>query len=115
MLRWQWAVLPVLAGAVVVLYLFNPSAGGFPACPFRSLTGLLCPGCGSQRAIHELLHGHIGAAFGYNALLVVSIPFLALHVAWGRLLKAVRPLSSYNLVVLIWTVAILGWGVLRNT
>jgi hypothetical protein len=114
MQRWQWLALSVLAAALVPLYLFNPANGGFPVCPFRALTGLLCPGCGSQRALHDLLHGNVTEAFRYNALLVASIPLLAVHAAWGRIIKAKRPLSSYNGVVLAWAVLIIGWGVFRN-
>ncbi|MGL5683791.1 MAG: DUF2752 domain-containing protein [Marinifilaceae bacterium] len=50
--------------------------GFFPPCPFYKLTGLQCPGCGSQRAIHSLLNGNITQAFGYNPLMVLSIPYL---------------------------------------
>lgn len=68
----------VFTGSAVlgaVLFYFNPSTYGFyPTCLLHRTTGLLCPGCGSLRAIHQLLHGHISAAFRFNALLVVSLP-----------------------------------------
>ncbi len=48
----------------------------FPPCPFRKMTGLLCPGCGSQRAIHHLLNLDIARAFRENMLLVIAIPYL---------------------------------------
>ena len=114
MVRWQWFALPLLAVALVPLYLFDPSNGGFPACPFHALTGYLCPGCGSQRALHDLLHGNVGEAFRHNALLVVSIPLLGIQGVWGPLFKKKRPLSSYNAVVLARALLIVGWGVLRN-
>lgn len=114
MLRWQWMALPVAALTILLIYLFDPSKGGFPACPFRTFTGMLCPGCGSQRALHDLLHGHVSEAWGHNALLVTSLPLLALHGAWGRLFRTDRPLSSYNGVVLAWILLIVGWGILRN-
>jgi hypothetical protein len=64
--------------AAVVLFVFNPATAGFyPFCPLHRLTGLLCPGCGALRAIHELLHGNVVAAFHLNALLVLSLPVLA--------------------------------------
>ena len=52
-------LLGILAVSVLALiyYKFNPSdIAIFPKCPFLLLTGLKCPGCGSQRAIHSLLH-----------------------------------------------------------
>lgn len=45
-------------------------------CTFLYLTGLQCPGCGGQRALHSLLHGQIIAALGYNVLFVVGLPML---------------------------------------
>ncbi|WP_423346907.1 DUF2752 domain-containing protein [Larkinella sp. VNQ87] len=40
------------------------------------LTGLQCPGCGSQRCLHQLMHGHLAQAYGYNPLLVLSLPYV---------------------------------------
>ena len=114
MQRWQWIAMSAFTAALVPLYLFNPANGRFPVCPFHALTGWLCPGCGSQRALHDLMHGNFGEAFRHNALLVVSIPLLAVHAAWGRINKAKRDLSSYNGVVLAWAVLIIGWGIFRN-
>ena len=69
-----WSLL--LAGAAY-LFLFEPGKTGFfPPCPFRMLTGFTCPGCGGTRALHQILHGHIEAAFMLNPLLLLSIPFL---------------------------------------
>ncbi len=69
-------ILLIIIGATV-LYVFNPEQDGFfPPCPFRYLTGFDCPGCGSQRALHYLLHFEIKEAFLRNPLLVVSIPYL---------------------------------------
>jgi len=69
-----WLLL--LAGAVY-LFVFEPGKSGFfPACPFRLLTGFTCPGCGTTRALHQVLHGHFAAAFMLNPLLLLAIPFL---------------------------------------
>ncbi|HET9528616.1 MAG TPA: DUF2752 domain-containing protein [Pyrinomonadaceae bacterium] len=69
-----WSLL--IAGAAY-LYLFEPGKSGFfPACPFRLLTGFTCPGCGTTRALHQVLHGHFDTAFTLNPLLLLSIPFL---------------------------------------
>ena len=69
-----WALL--LAGATY-LFVFEPGKSGFfPGCPFRLLTGFTCPGCGTTRALHQILHGHFVAAFILNPLLLLAIPFL---------------------------------------
>lgn len=68
--------LSLIAGAVY-LFIFEPGRTGFfPLCPFRQLTGLQCPGCGTTRALHELAHGHFAAAFMLNPLLLIASPFL---------------------------------------
>src|SRR5580693_9291812 len=55
------AMLAAVAVGAVLLELFDPATSGiFPPCPFRYLTGWYCPGCGSLRAIHQLLHGTAG-------------------------------------------------------
>ena len=54
-------VLSIVVAAVglTLLYLYNPAESGFfPVCLFRYFTGLPCPGCGFQRSMHQLLHGH---------------------------------------------------------
>ena len=76
-LYYKTLVLVAGAGLLLLFYLFNPAdAGFFPPCPFRLVTGLLCPGCGSQRAVHALLHGEVGAAFLLNPMMVVAIPYV---------------------------------------
>lgn len=69
-----WLLL--IAGSVY-LYLFEPGRTGFfPPCMFRLLTGLQCPGCGSTRAAHQIVHGHFEAAFMLNPLLLLALPFM---------------------------------------
>ncbi|MFZ1677089.1 MAG: DUF2752 domain-containing protein [Saprospiraceae bacterium] len=59
---------------ILVLYgMYNPEQYFFPLCPFRLLTGWLCPGCGSQRAMHQFLHGHFGEAMRLNPLFLPGI------------------------------------------
>lgn len=81
------------------------------------LTGWDCPGCGSQRAIHALLHGDLAGAFGANALLVVLAPFIVLLAVSEFILpsgsRLFRILHSPKLILAL-AVVILGWGVARN-
>lgn len=73
---WLWLPVPGLA---VLYYRFDPARHSFfPACPFRWLTGYACAGCGSQRAVHQLLHGHLANAWHLNPLLVLMLPYLVL-------------------------------------
>jgi len=71
------SILAVVA-AVAVLFLCDPAhVAIYPVCLFHRLTGLNCPGCGSLRAIHQLLHGNVFEALRFNALLVLSLPLFA--------------------------------------
>ena len=55
------ALLVVVCGAAGILYFLSPyDSGVYAPCPFNALTDLYCPGCGTLRGLHELLHGHIG-------------------------------------------------------
>lgn len=83
-------IVILLTGIAVVYKYLDPAVVPiFPRCPFRLLTGYLCPGCGSQRAIHRLLNLDIAGAWQMNPLLVITLPYLLL----GLILK---PLSRHN-------------------
>jgi hypothetical protein len=81
--HWWLAAVVVTAGvALLMLRVFDPATSGvFPPCPFRYLTGWYCPGCGSLRAIHQLLHGNLRTAWAMNPLAIVLLPFLAYGLA----------------------------------
>ncbi|WP_369074733.1 DUF2752 domain-containing protein [Flammeovirga yaeyamensis] len=74
----------ISTGLILFVYIyrsFNPLAYDFfPKCPLKYTTGLECPGCGSQRAIHQLLNFNLIAAFKYNPLLVLSIPYIIVEI-----------------------------------
>jgi hypothetical protein len=77
---WPLAISLTLGALAVgaVFFLFDPSQYHFyPRCALYTTTGLECPGCGSQRAAYQLLHGHVTAALRCNALLIVGLPMLA--------------------------------------
>lgn len=109
-----------LAVGATYLFIFEPGKSGFfPACPFRALTGFSCPGCGSTRGLHRLLHGDVVGAFEFNPLLVVALPFLLYALVrytnsavTGRPLKGNRLNAKY-----IWMlfVVIMSFWVFRNT
>ena len=61
---------------VSLYYFFNPTVSNFfPKCPFYIMTGLFCPGCGSQRAIHDMMHLNIFEAINHNALMFFKFTF----------------------------------------
>jgi hypothetical protein len=71
----------LLAAALFVFYTFDPETQTFfPKCPFLLISGYKCPGCGSQRAIHSLLHLRIGDALRYNAFMLPALPYIILGI-----------------------------------
>jgi hypothetical protein len=111
------ATVPVLA----LLYFFADArySNFFPRCPIYSLTGLLCPGCGSQRAISSLLHGDVMQAINYNVLLVMSLPLLiySAFVSLSNMFRT-KPIIqkifySTAFVKIVFVVVVL-FGVFRN-
>ena len=105
-----------LAGmAIIILFIFNPEETWWmPKCPTYSLTGFECPGCGTQRSIHALLHGDISSALQYNAFLVCILPFICLlgvaeikRKDWPKLYRRLySPFVVFSLLtlVVIWTI-----------
>lgn len=103
-----------------VFYLFDPQKTAvFPQCPFFLLTGYRCPGCGSQRAIHELIHLNIVEAFDHNPLVVLILPYILLGVYWAYFDGAkAHPVlqkkffGKYSAIIII--LSIIAFGIARN-
>jgi hypothetical protein len=109
----------VASAGLILLYRFAPTDDSlYPRCLFHAVTGLHCPGCGSTRCLHALLHGQVRQAAAYNALALLALPLLVFWAArWGlAFLRGVppraRPLPRWAYVVLIG--AVLAFCVLRN-
>jgi hypothetical protein len=106
------------AAGALVLFWFDPRQYHFyPVCFLHQTTGLLCPGCGALRALHQLLHGNLVAAFQFNPMLITALPVLAW---WGVRcgLQAARkqPVSMGMRPFWLWALlaAVLVFSVLRN-
>lgn len=106
------------AVALTALYMFvEPSSGLYPRCPFKMVTGLSCPGCGTQRALHALFSGNPGEVLRYNAAL---IPFILLALLYGAVELAPRRFAGLRRQLLSRTAALTVagalalWWLLRN-
>ena len=110
----------IAAGASVgaaYLYAVDPNVPGhYPPCPFYFVTGLWCPGCGSGRALHALLHLDLGTALARNPFAVLAV----VYVAWSFYRWAFRRVTGTPLrlapgwvITVVW-VSILAFWVLRN-
>ena len=100
------------------LYLIDPARHDLYPCLLHATTGLQCPGCGGLRATHQLLYGHLAAAWKLNPLAVLLAPVYAL-LAWhiglglmrGRGLEYGTPRPAF-----IWLGlgGVILFGILRN-
>ena len=122
-LRQRFGVLSLLAmvfvAVVGLLFAVDPEQAWYlPPCLFHRLTGWYCPGCGMTRALHALLHGHLGVALRDNALVTVAVPA---GIAWG--LWQLRALGTglagrhwtWRPAWIWWLLILLGaFGILRN-
>lgn len=114
-----WWIVFVVILLVIYFYVFDPdtNASFFLKCPFYEITGYQCPGCGSQRAFHALLHGDFQKAFRQNILFLLGIPyvgFLFLTSFNKEKYQKIRGLllSSWTILAIILLALI--FGVVRN-
>ena len=120
------APLATAAGVAVGLgYLaaVDPNEPGhYPLCPTQSLFGVDCPGCGTMRGLHALLHGDLPRALDHNLLLLAMVPLaVVLWVRWvmravsGRTPEVTATaFRRRNRATILTLVAVLAFGVVRN-
>jgi len=115
-------LLLIILGVAVLFYVLDPDQQElFPKCAFHSLTGAYCPGCGSQRALHSLLHLDFAGVVSYNflflpaALLILyhySHPFLSRWFGWelpNLFYLKYTPWVIFVVVILFWILRNLPW------
>ena len=110
------ALACVFGAALLVVYAVDPSRHALtPPCPYLTLLGLACPGCGLTRATHALLHGDITRAFAFNPWAFLAVPALVTFVALPHLtgpLRTSQLRTRISWVMLFVTIAFWVW---RNT
>ena len=121
-MRRKWwiigAVAVIVIAGIAIYSTFDPSTVRFfPRCTFLTLTGLKCLGCGTQRAIHALLHGNFLEAVRFNAMMVASVPLLALY-GYAEIVRKSKPrfynkVNSTPIILTIFVLVVL-WWILRN-
>lgn len=115
-----WAIVAAVSviALAIAYYFFDPvEVKWMPKCIWRVVTGTDCPGCGSQRMAHALMHGDICAAWHANAYAVCMIPVIGLMLCLELFREKYS--SLYMRVYspwVIWTlvVSVFVWWILRN-
>lgn len=110
-------IIIAVIGLCVLYFFAGPESGLYPRCAFKMLTGLSCPGCGSQRAVHAMMQGDFKAAFAFNPLFMIEIPLLALLCAsrmLGNRAPRLRKFLSARFFILFILATIIIWTIVRN-
>lgn len=111
-------IVIVILAILLLFYSFvNPCESWIPKCPFYMLTGLYCPGCGSQRALHALLHADITGAWRYNPAMIISIPLLSVLVLcqlFPQKLSRLDKITSSRTFILFIALSFILWTIVRN-
>jgi len=115
----QFVLLFILIGIAVLFYFLDPVQHSlFPQCIFHSISGYHCPGCGSQRAIHSLVHLNFAGVVGNNFLFLPALLLIAYHYIrppLNNFMKWKLPNIFYSKKTpwIIFAVVVLFW-ILRN-
>lgn len=114
------ATLLLFVGIVFVYSKYNPAdSHWFPQCPIKQITGLSCPGCGAQRAVHSLLNGKWHEALSYNYFFVIGIPYAAL-VSFAYMLhrykgkEKIANALEHRALAMIYVYCFFAWFIIRN-
>lgn len=97
-----------------VYFFFSPyKFSFFPSCPFYKYGGLHCAGCGSQRALHHLLHLEFQQMFRSNLLFPLWI-YLAGDYLYKNMVSKAEPLLLNTKIPYGIFFIILIYTILRN-
>ena len=106
--------------SIIFLYYFNPAEYSqiYPPSLSREWGGFYCAGCGTLRALHQLLHGNWRAALRFNPLLIICLPY-CFYLVLPYFLQYFYQLNLYtikykNRQLLIMTIMFIVYGFLRN-
>ncbi|CAI3447398.1 hypothetical protein CIRMBP1296_01472 [Enterococcus cecorum] len=88
---------------------------GIP-CPFRTITGWLCPGCGITHMLIALIQLDFHTAYLENPFLLLTSPFLIGEIIYQRYLQLTKQVNPQWNQVLLWlyVIALIIFGILRN-
>ena len=106
---------------LIVLYFFDPATSSniYPPSLSREWGGVYCAGCGTLRALHQLLHGNWRTAFRLNPLILIFIPYFFYWII-PYFYKYFYEIKMYEIKykkeqILMFSVITLIYGILRNT
>lgn len=117
----QLVLFVIISVLISIYYFFDPSKDSFfIGCPLKTLTGYECAGCGTQRALHELLHFNLQNAFKFNPLFTLmfflSIIYVTIRIfGHAKTIRKVEEFLFNKKSVVILMIIILVFSLLKNT
>jgi hypothetical protein len=110
----------VVAAVAAVFFFVDPTHSVWaPKCPLYALTGVECPACGTQRALHCLVHLDLRGAMGYNPFMILSMPYALSLAATAWVIPRerctrLRRFCFHPTTVRVYVALMLVWMVVRN-
>ena len=114
MKRWIWIV--ALLALLGFSWMFDPLEGPaiYPRWPVKWLTGWDCPGCGSARALHALLHGRLAEAWAFNPWLPIVLVMALLALIGSNRPGKIRSFIHSPITLTLFVALSIGWMIVRN-
>lgn len=111
--RWIWLWILIIG---ILYYIWARVTGIWIPCPFRKITGWLCPGCGITTLFMSLARLDFRGAFHANPFLFITGPVLLAEVIYDYVLRMKgRKLPKWNQICLyIYLVMLIAFGIIRN-
>ncbi|MDO4394553.1 MAG: DUF2752 domain-containing protein [Mycoplasmatota bacterium] len=103
----------------LIYYYLNHTINLKIVCPFYTITGLLCPGCGITRCLFAIINGNLKQAIHYNLLVSILLPPFIIYYIYQEYIylfnkqnKIKEKIPRYTTTIIL-IITIL-FGIIRN-
>ena len=110
-----WIGVNLIMTILAMLVIFT-AANSELLCPFHTLSGYDCPGCGGSRMVLALARGDIYQAFRWNNFLFLTMPPMFILYFWqsARWIKTGDLSIWLGRLLFAYGIAFLLFGLIRN-
>ena len=117
-LKKAFVIWGLLAVSAFTIYMILNKTGTYLPCPFRTVTGYLCPGCGVTRMLMSIGELDFARAFHYNMAVFLMLPviiiiLISMTVRYVRY-NTMRPGRFQEKILILMIIVLILFGILRN-